>query len=380
MSRGAYARGKWALGECARSGRKMLLRNMVADGYYPNLIVDPHWYEPKHPQESLPSLKDPVSLFRPAPDRDQVSGLLNLGGAENNDDVPGGGFGQPSGSEFVSSAVQTGYEIGNVAFEVATSGDYVWEMDSTSTPEPDTGKAPVDEDFTYAVSPPTTGEASLRADSTGSSMGFEAPRRMTNVAAPLVLGNGFSIEYAVQPLIIGARSITGGDSRLIPGMRAVVNTQTGMFAMGFDNWNNPGAATDLTPYFALVSDHRSYQDLDERVDLDGEARGTTVMVLNNIYHLCGTLSASGVARIYVNGVQEGTDSINMTDWISIGNENLLSGSRTLRNYLEVGGQFLDGAHRAVANCGSARIDNARIYLVELDSAEVATKAAEIAFT
>ncbi len=78
MSRGAYARGKWALGECARSGRKMLLRNMVADGYYPNLIVDPQWYEPKHPQESLPSLKDPVSLFRPAPDRSNVGATLRL--------------------------------------------------------------------------------------------------------------------------------------------------------------------------------------------------------------------------------------------------------------------------------------------------------------
>ena len=49
MGRGTYAKGKWALGECARSGRKMLLRNMIADGYYPNLIVDPEWYDPKHP-------------------------------------------------------------------------------------------------------------------------------------------------------------------------------------------------------------------------------------------------------------------------------------------------------------------------------------------
>lgn len=118
MSRGAYARGKWALGECARSGRKMLLRNMVADGYYPNLIVDPMWYEPKHPQESLPSLKDPVTLFRPAPDRDNVSALLLLGGAEDPEEVPGGGFGMPSGSVFAPSQLQFGYEIGNVSFQI----------------------------------------------------------------------------------------------------------------------------------------------------------------------------------------------------------------------------------------------------------------------
>jgi hypothetical protein len=74
----AYAKGKWALGECRRSGRKMLLRNMVADGYYPNLIVDPEWYEPKHPQESLPKVRDPVSLFRPAPDQDKSSAIIRF--------------------------------------------------------------------------------------------------------------------------------------------------------------------------------------------------------------------------------------------------------------------------------------------------------------
>ena len=74
----AYAKGKWALGECRRSGRKMLLRNMIADGYYPNLIVDPEWYEPKHPQESLPKVRDPTSLFRPAPDQDQSDATIRF--------------------------------------------------------------------------------------------------------------------------------------------------------------------------------------------------------------------------------------------------------------------------------------------------------------
>ena len=66
-----YAKGKFAVGECARSGRKMLLKHMVSDGYYPSLVVDPAWYEGKHPQESLPEIEDPVSLWRPAPERDQ---------------------------------------------------------------------------------------------------------------------------------------------------------------------------------------------------------------------------------------------------------------------------------------------------------------------
>jgi hypothetical protein len=120
----AYAKGKWALGECRRSGRKMLLRNMVADGYYPNLIVDPEWYEPKHPQESLPKVRDPVSLFRPAPDQDQSNATIRL------DD----------------SQVVTGFTLGNVEVDapvfvppVLPLATHQWDQDSTSTPEPDTG-------------------------------------------------------------------------------------------------------------------------------------------------------------------------------------------------------------------------------------------------
>ena len=81
-SKFGYAKGRHALGECARSGRKMFLNDMISDGYYPNLVVDPAWYEPKHPQEALPSVSDPIVLFRPAPEREQgttspvLSGVL----------------------------------------------------------------------------------------------------------------------------------------------------------------------------------------------------------------------------------------------------------------------------------------------------------------
>jgi hypothetical protein len=101
----AYAKGKWALGECRRSGRKMLLRNMVADGYYPNLIVDPQWYEPKHPQESLPKVRDPVSLFRPAPDQDRSNACIR--------------FRAGSGSHgFHTDTVSSGYSLGNPSFNI----------------------------------------------------------------------------------------------------------------------------------------------------------------------------------------------------------------------------------------------------------------------
>ncbi len=56
----------------------MLLKDMVSDGYYPSLVVDPAWYEGKHPQESLPEIEDPVALWRPAPERDQVNGTVRF--------------------------------------------------------------------------------------------------------------------------------------------------------------------------------------------------------------------------------------------------------------------------------------------------------------
>lgn len=60
-----------------RSGRKMLLKDMRSDGFYPNLIVDPAWYDSKHPQESLPEIEDPIALWRPAPERSGI-GDFNL--------------------------------------------------------------------------------------------------------------------------------------------------------------------------------------------------------------------------------------------------------------------------------------------------------------
>lgn len=63
-----YAEGRRAWGICARSGRKMLLRNMTFDGRYPNLRVDPAWWEGRHPLEFLAKVDDPIALYRPSPE------------------------------------------------------------------------------------------------------------------------------------------------------------------------------------------------------------------------------------------------------------------------------------------------------------------------
>ena len=70
---GAYARGTNAWGYCERSGIKMLRRLMVYDGQYPDLLVHPDWWEPKHPQEYLPDVTDPTTIYEASPDQDKVA-------------------------------------------------------------------------------------------------------------------------------------------------------------------------------------------------------------------------------------------------------------------------------------------------------------------
>lgn len=71
----------------------MLLRDMVPDGQYPNLLVDPAWRDTKHPIEKPRPLKDAVGLRRPAPNIDVeesvVLNYLELGGNSGEYSVTG---------------------------------------------------------------------------------------------------------------------------------------------------------------------------------------------------------------------------------------------------------------------------------------------------
>lgn len=68
-----YASGKFAMGICARSGRKMKLSEMVPDGQNPGLLVDPEWRDIKHETEKPFDFSDAEALRRPAPDIDDDS-------------------------------------------------------------------------------------------------------------------------------------------------------------------------------------------------------------------------------------------------------------------------------------------------------------------
>ena len=68
-----FAKGKHAMGICAKSGRKMRLLDMIPDPYKPGLMVDPSWADQKHPAERPVRLRDNTALKRPAPNVDDDS-------------------------------------------------------------------------------------------------------------------------------------------------------------------------------------------------------------------------------------------------------------------------------------------------------------------
>lgn len=63
-----YARGSEAWGLCQRCGLRFFLTDLVFDGYMPGLRVCDGCYDPKHPQEFLQDVTDPIALWKPAPD------------------------------------------------------------------------------------------------------------------------------------------------------------------------------------------------------------------------------------------------------------------------------------------------------------------------
>lgn len=67
---GKFAKGKWAVGICGRSGKKMLLKDMVEDGDIKGLLVDPAWRDIAHPADKPVDLSEGIALKKPAPDTD----------------------------------------------------------------------------------------------------------------------------------------------------------------------------------------------------------------------------------------------------------------------------------------------------------------------
>jgi len=78
-ARRRYAKGNNAWGECAKSGQRTLLKNLVRDGDNPNLLVLPSEYDPPHPQEKPLNAFDPQTLRYPSPKRDKIGATVAIG-------------------------------------------------------------------------------------------------------------------------------------------------------------------------------------------------------------------------------------------------------------------------------------------------------------
>jgi len=63
-----FAQGKLAWGLCLRCGLRYLLKELVLDGYFPNIRVCEGCYDAPQPQERLAVVSDPVALWKPAVD------------------------------------------------------------------------------------------------------------------------------------------------------------------------------------------------------------------------------------------------------------------------------------------------------------------------
>jgi len=68
-----FARGTKAWGHCERCGDRVLLRSLRYDGQIADLQVCDDCWDPKHPQEALPAITDPVTLYDPTGDQDKTS-------------------------------------------------------------------------------------------------------------------------------------------------------------------------------------------------------------------------------------------------------------------------------------------------------------------
>jgi len=241
-------------------------------------------------------------------------------------------------------------------------------------------------DLTHAMPAASrVGDPSLRSDATGFSM-FYSQGRVVTGAAPETYDLGFTVEYAIKVTAIGARSVGGGISRIVPSVHSHSNVQNSIFELAFDNWNFPGAGTSLTPCFTMLNGTAGiYHQISNRSSIFGEARGSRQLVIGDTYHILGTLRASdGLCQVYVNGVLEGEASPNivMAAWLDLGGitTDLSLPGRSLRQYFEIGTRFLDGAWRNVTNSGSANIDNVRWYNTHFTPSMAAIAASAIAFT
>lgn len=111
-----YSNPDNAWGECARSGKKTRLNDLVKDGYNKEIYVRREWYDPPQPQEKLKPLFDAQMTRIQAPRTDLY---------ETNVTFPA--YDITTGNTY--SGLQENYSVGTFSASVSTGGIGHWLTD-----------------------------------------------------------------------------------------------------------------------------------------------------------------------------------------------------------------------------------------------------------
>jgi hypothetical protein len=150
-----YAKGRIAWGLCQRCGLRYLLRELVLDGYYPNIRVCKGCYDPPQPQERLAVVSDPVALWKPAVDTYSILPPILTGMVVNGDQVVLNWTsidGPPVGADHVGGHGPYG-SAGYVVMRSIDSG-VTWQILATLMNTADEFGALAIETLTYTDTPP----------------------------------------------------------------------------------------------------------------------------------------------------------------------------------------------------------------------------------
>lgn len=111
-----YSNPDNAYGECARSGKKTRLSDLVKDGYQKGIYVRREWYDPPQPQEKLKPLFDAQMTRIQAPRTDIYETTVTFPAYDINTGNAYGGM-------------QQNYTLGNFTSSVTTGGVGHWLTD-----------------------------------------------------------------------------------------------------------------------------------------------------------------------------------------------------------------------------------------------------------
>lgn len=238
---------------------------------------------------------------------------------------------------------------------------------------------------------PTFLQSSLRSDSTGTSIAYNAfiaqAHRITTLS--IRYDGGFTIEAIarITALTFARQAQFSGDFNGRIGY--VVSSKATSFTssawtMRFDNWDDvPGQSNIAVPVFTLLSRtlygwYDAYSVGDAFV---AEVRGTTPVVLGNTYSMIATIrNSDNTIEFWVNGVSQGSASFPAL-WYDYSNGVLaLDGNSLLdatRNTtINVG---LDAAD-SVSVSGGNNVQDVKIHLLEADDAFAENQASFVNFT